>query len=73
MSQENTGNNIPKFIRRYMPEATEVELQDATKTFRQYVAIVVRIYRRIKSEEEAMQDSPDSGSRDTVSDASHSV
>jgi hypothetical protein len=48
---------VPKFIRRLMPQATEAELQEATETFKQYMAVALRIYTRLKRE---ARDSPDS-------------
>ena len=45
--QEGT---IPKFIRRAMPDASEAELLEATATFKEYMAVVLRIYQRIHRE-----------------------
>jgi hypothetical protein len=50
-------NGIPRFIRRVMPTATDAELQEAADTFREYMAIVLRIYERVK-QEHAGTDSP---------------
>jgi hypothetical protein len=47
---EAQNNQIPKFIRRLMPRATESQLKDATDTFREYVAIVLRICTRLQHE-----------------------
>jgi hypothetical protein len=41
---------IPLFIRNLMPEATEAELQQAAENFREYLAIVLQIFKRIKRE-----------------------
>lgn len=58
MSAEPT-EIIPKFIRRVMPGATEGQLRQATETFKQYMAAVLRIHDRL--EREAMEkDSPKS-------------
>ena len=46
-------NKIPKFILRVMPNASESELLEATEAFRQYVAIIVRLYTRLRQEEES--------------------
>lgn len=44
------NGEIPKFIRRLMPTASEVELREATETFKQYLAVVRRIYERVTLE-----------------------
>ncbi len=64
--EEVKPDKIPKFIRRYMPDATEGELRDATATFRQYVAIVMRMHERIRAEN--FSDSRDSDSQGRVGD-----
>ena len=38
---------VPLFIRRVMPNATDAELQEAAKTFREYVKIVIGIAERL--------------------------
>jgi hypothetical protein len=43
-------NDIPKFIRRVMPGASEMELREATATFDEYMAVVWEIFERIKRE-----------------------
>jgi len=43
-------NEIPKFIRRVMPKASETELREATETFNEYMAVVWDIFLRIKRE-----------------------
>jgi hypothetical protein len=47
LSQEQP---VPMFIRSLMPEATEAELQRAADNFREYLAVVIRIYERLKRE-----------------------
>lgn len=42
---------IPKFIRRLMPSANDVELCAAADTFAEYLAVVLRIYNRTKKEQ----------------------
>jgi hypothetical protein len=42
----NPQSNIPMFIRRLMPEATEAQLREATETFLRYMAVVIRIHER---------------------------
>jgi hypothetical protein len=49
MPSEPDGE-IPKFIRRFMPTGSEVELREATETFKQYMAVVRRIYERVTLE-----------------------
>lgn len=41
---------IPLFIRRVMPDATETELQQAAENFREYLAVILRIFERLKRE-----------------------
>ena len=69
---DDSLNEIPKFIRRVMPEANEAELREATETFKQYMAIVLRVYERVK-QERLGSDSPDGGSCGRVDSASHAV
>lgn len=57
--------HIPKFIRRVMPTASDAELYDATECFKQYVAVVMRIYDRTKRER-AVSDSQDSESHGRI-------
>ena len=45
-----TDGHVPKFIRRLMPSASDEELREATETFKQYMAVVRRIYERITLE-----------------------
>jgi hypothetical protein len=59
MPSEQKGD-IPKFIRRVMPGATDVELQEATETLKQCMAVALRIYTRTKREERGT-DSPEAG------------
>lgn len=37
-----------------MPDATEVELLEATETFKRYIAIVIRIHERREREQTAI-------------------
>jgi hypothetical protein len=46
MEKELTRNTVPSFIRRYMPNASDEELREATDVFRRYLEIVLRIHRR---------------------------
>ena len=57
---DNIENQVPKFIRRVMPRATEAELREATATFDEYMAIVWEIFLRIKREQQEI-DSPQLG------------
>lgn len=41
---------VPSFIRRIMPDASEIELQEAAENFKEYMTVVLGIYRRLKSE-----------------------
>lgn len=41
---------IPKFIRRVMPSASELELREATATFDRYMVLVWQIFQRIRRE-----------------------
>lgn len=58
-------NEVPKFIRRVMPDASEAELREATANFDEYIAVVWEIFQRIKREQ-ADDDSPNLGVCDTV-------
>ena len=58
-------DEIPKFIRRVMPKASETELREATETFNEYMAVVWDIFQRIKREQ-AGRDSPKLGVCDRV-------
>ena len=62
---DNIENQVPKFIRRVMPRATEAELREATATFDEYMAVVWEIFQRIKREQQET-DSPQSGVCDRV-------
>lgn len=37
---------IPSFIRRRMPNASEAELIEAIETFKRYIEVAIRIYER---------------------------
>jgi hypothetical protein len=50
---------VPKFVRRLMPTATEAEHHEATQNFKEYLAVVWRMYERIKRER-VTADSPKS-------------
>lgn len=45
----NTPNSIT--IRELYPEFTEDQLEQADATFRRYIAVMVRIYTRVRDEE----------------------
>jgi hypothetical protein len=55
----NEHNEIPQFIRRVMPRATEEELREATANLDDYMAIVWEIFQRI-NRERTNSDSPKS-------------
>ena len=61
-------SEIPQFIRRVMPKASEVELREATATFDEYMAVVWEIFERIKREQET-SNSPKLGFSDKVDNA----
>ncbi len=63
---------IPKFIRRLMPAASDEEMQEATETFKQYMTVVRRIYERITLERIEL-DSSDRQSCDRVKDIDPNV
>lgn len=65
-------DEIPKFIRRLMSTSSEEELREATETFKQYMAIVRRIYERITSEKIEL-DSSDRQRCDRVRDIDPNV
>jgi hypothetical protein len=69
---DNIESNVPGFIRRVMPKASEEELREATVTFDEYMAVVWEIFQRIKREEEA-SDSPKLGVHDRVDDIQPSI
>jgi hypothetical protein len=58
-------NEIPIFIRRVMPKASETELRQAAETFNEYMAVAWDIFQRIKREQ-AGRDSANSGVRDRI-------
>ena len=60
-------NEIPKFIRRVMPKASETELREATETFDEYMAVVWEIFQRVKRES-TDGDSANTGVSDTIED-----
>jgi hypothetical protein len=64
---DDTESQIPHFIRRVMPAASETELREATATFDEYMAVVWEIFQRIERERET-GDSPKQGVRDTIDD-----
>jgi len=68
MSDENF--NVPQFIRRLMPDASDVELREATETFIQYMAVVRRIYERL-TQKSGQSDSQDSGLQGRFGNANH--
>ncbi len=47
---ESHGHHIPAFIRKLMPDASEIELEEATENVKRYLAIVLRMYERLKRE-----------------------
>jgi hypothetical protein len=65
-------NEIPKFIRRVMPHASEAELREATANFDNYMAVVWKIFQRIRREQ-ADSDSQKSGVCDRFDDIDQSV
>lgn len=71
MSDDPT-NEIPKFVRRVMPNATETEVREATATFDEYMSIVWEIFQRIKREQ-TEGDSPNSELCGRFNDVHHNV
>jgi hypothetical protein len=69
---ENDESNIPSFIRRVMPDASDAELREATATLDEYMAVVWEIFQRIKREK-AEIDSHKSGVCDRVDNIQPSV
>jgi hypothetical protein len=65
-------SEIPQFIRRVMPKASEAELREATAAFDEYMAVVWEIFQRIKREKED-SDSPKLGVHDRVDDIQRSI
>jgi hypothetical protein len=65
-------NDVPKFVLRLMPKATEAELREATATLKEYMVVAWDIFQRIKREHKD-RDSPNSRLRDRVEDADQSV
>jgi len=63
---------IPGFIRRVMPQASETELREATVTFDEYMAVVWEIFQRIKREQQS-GDSPKSRVCDRVENDQQSL
>ena len=47
---EPRDNHIPAFIRKLMPTASEGELGEATENVKRYLAVVLRMYERLKRE-----------------------
>lgn len=65
MERDDNGRvEVPAFIRNLMPEASPEELQAACETVREYLAVVRRIHERLRAE--ALRDSPESDSLDTI-------
>lgn len=69
---ELSSGDIPKFIRRLMPSASDMELREATETFERYMGVVLRMHQRLKHEV-GQRDSLHSGIRDRVDDVSRNV
>ena len=69
---DNIESQVPQFIRRVMPKATEAELREATATFDEYMAVVWEIFQRIKREQQE-RDSPKMGFNDRVDNIQQSV
>jgi hypothetical protein len=46
-----SDNEIPEFIRKLMPHATEAELTEAAENFRGYISVILRIYERIRRDQ----------------------
>ena len=47
---EPRSDHIPAFIRKLMPTASEAELEEATENVKRYLAVVLRMYERLKRE-----------------------
>ncbi len=41
---------VADIVRRWMPDASEEELKEATVNFRDYLAVIYRIFLRLESE-----------------------
>ena len=65
---EKQSDDVPAFIRRLMPDASERELRDAAAHFAEYMNVVWAIFQRIEREQEG-RDSPNSEDRDRVNSA----
>ena len=62
MSKEKEAKpKVPAFIQRVMPGASSAELDDATSAFTQYLEVVLRLYARLKEQNNREGDSPDAG------------
>jgi hypothetical protein len=61
------NDDIPKFIRRVLSNASEAELREATTTFDDYMALVWEIFQRIERERVA-DDSPNTSDCDRFED-----
>jgi hypothetical protein len=65
MQPQPDSEDVPGFIRRLMPRASETELREATDTFKRYMHVVRDICERINVESTG-KDSPDAGVHDTL-------
>jgi len=52
---------IADIVRHWMPEASEDELKEATINFREYLAVIYRIFLRLEAEDrlDEIRDFPD--------------
>jgi len=47
MAHDPIDDEIPLFIRRVMPEASEAQLAEAAENFKEYMTVVWQIHRRL--------------------------
>lgn len=66
MHDQDKTHSADIFIERYMPGASKEARNDARENVTRLVAVLVRVNDRLKREELAMSDSPDSESCDRV-------
>lgn len=57
---------IATVVRRWMPEASDEELKEATINLRRYLAVVYRIFLRLEAEGKLPKPRDNSGEDDTV-------
>jgi len=50
MKEQSPIPEIADIVRHWMPEASEDELKEATVNFREYLAVIYRIFLRLEAE-----------------------